>query len=376
MKLGILGHGVVGSGVTTILNSLNDEDIEVKKILVKDTTEVINNKMTTNSDYIFDDTEIDTIVECMGGIEPAHEYAVKALKAKRNFITSNKKMLAHNFSELITLAKQNKVKLLFEASVGGGIPWIDSLKRIKRVDEISKIEGIFNGTTNYILTKMHKENVSFKEVLKSAQDLGYAEANPSDDIDGFDVKYKVMISSLVSYDALIELDEIATFGIRNIDKEDIAYAKDNNCVFKLVGSSYKVKDKIIAYVIPKLVKEDSLLANVNLNDNALSVTSSYLGTATFIGQGAGSLPTAHAVVQNIIDLKDNNDTNYEANKVEIDNSYASTYYIHSKNIDLYSDIEANRINDNVIITNIVSLDELINITKNDEDFFVAEVVND
>lgn len=377
MKLGILGHGVVGSGVTSILNNLKNEEIEVKRILVKDEIEVINDKMTTNYQDIFNDEEIDTIVECMGGLEPAHKFAVEALTSKRNFITSNKKMFATFAKELFDLAKDNNVELMFEASVGGGIPWIDNINRVRSIDEISEIEGIFNGTTNYILTRMTNEGISFEEALRNAQELGYAEFDPTDDIDGYDVMYKIMISTIVSSDALINLEDITRFGIRNIDSKDIIYAKDNDYVIKLIGTSKKVDDKVVAYVIPKLIKKNNLFANINMNDNALSLVSTTLGRASFVGQGAGSLPTAHAVVQNIFDVKNKQAKMIELKEIEVDNSLEiKKFYIRSNDINLYESAVDSKIDDNSIITKNISLKELEDITKEDKEVFVMEVSDD
>ena len=377
MKLGILGHGVVGSGVTSILNDINKEDIEVKCILVKDESEILNDKMTINSADIYDDKEIDTIVECIGGLEPSHTFALNALKSNRNYITSNKKMFATYAKELIDIANKNNVKLLFEASVGGGIPWIDNIARVEKVDRISRIEGIFNGTTNYILTRMFNSNESFEAVLKKAQELGYAEFNVNDDIDGADTMYKIMISSIVAFDALIDLKDIAVFGIRNIDLKDIQYAKENNCTIKLIGVSELIDDGIIAYVVPKLAKNDDMLANINMNDNALSLTSSTLGKASFVGQGAGSLPTAHAVVQNILDIKENKDYMLNPIGCEIYNDkHIAKYYIRSANIDLYKGIKDIDIDSEAIMTKSINIKELKKITMEDEKGFVMEVEND
>ena len=377
MKLGILGHGVVGSGVTSILDDLKIEDIEVKHILVKDETEIVNEKMSTDSTNIYNDDEIDTIVECIGGLEPSHTFALNALKSKRNYITSNKKMFATFAKELIDASNDNDVKIFFEASVGGGIPWIENINRVKKIDKIQKIEGIFNGTTNYILTRMSDDEISFEEALKKARELGYAEFNASDDIDGYDVMYKIMISSIVAYDALINLIDITKYGIGNIDIKDIEYAKVNDGVIKLIGVSELVDNGIVAYVMPKLIKNGNMLSNIKMNDNALTLISNNLGKASFVGQGAGSLPTAHAVVQNILDIKERRDYKLNPQEYEIfNNKHIGKYYLRSTKIDLYKDIKEKEINSNTIITKMINLKELESITSNDESLFVMEVEND
>ena len=377
MKLGILGHGVVGSGVTSILESLNKENIEVKHILVKDESEVINDKMSTDSANIYNDDEIDTIVECIGGLEPSHTFALNALKSKRNYITSNKKMFATFAKELIDAANDNGVNLFFEASVGGGIPWIENINRVKRVDRIQQIEGIFNGTTNYILTRMSLGGETFEEALKKARELGYAEFDSSDDIEGYDVMYKIMISSIIAFDALLDLKDISRYGIGNIDIQDIEYAKANGGVIKLIGVSKLVEDGMVAYVMPKLVKNGNMLANINMNDNALTLISDNLGKASFVGQGAGSLPTAHAVVQNIFDALEKRDHRLDPKECEIHNDkHVAKYYIRSNRVDAYNEIKMKEISSNAIITKSINLKELECITNGDDSVFVMEVEDD
>jgi len=239
MKIGLLGHGVVGGGVSRIIDTGRSEEVkqlEVVKILVKDESECTDERCTTNADDILNDPEIDAVCECMGGLEPAHTFVKRALEAHKHAVTSNKKMLANYFDELLSIAEENGVQLLYEATAGGGIPWMANLRSIRRIDEVDRFRGIFNGTTNYMLSHMESEQADFDEMLEKAQSLGYAERDPSDDIDGFDVRYKVMLSAAAAFDAVIDPAEIITFGIRNIRKGDIAWANEHGKSVKLIGS--------------------------------------------------------------------------------------------------------------------------------------------
>ena len=196
MKIGLLGHGVVGGGVRKIIDegaTWEVRELEVVRILVKDEVEMTDPRTTMDPDDILNDPQIEVVAECMGGLEPAHTLAKKALQKGKHVVTSNKKMLATYCEDLFETARQNGVTVHYEASCGGGIPWMASLDRTRRVDDIDSFRGIFNGTTNYILSRMYSEGTDFAQMLKEAQKLGYAERDPSDDIDGHDVKYKVVL---------------------------------------------------------------------------------------------------------------------------------------------------------------------------------------
>ncbi len=380
MEIGLLGHGVVGSGVTKIINEQQINNLNIKKILVKDETEIQGNNFVLQADEILDDEDIDIVVECMGGIEPAYSYVKKALSNKKHVITSNKKMFAAKAIELLTIAKENNVSFKYEASCGGGIPWMSSLDRIKRIDEVKQFQGIFNGTTNYILSRMTNEAISFEEVLKEAQKLGYAERDPSDDIDGYDVRSKVLLSCLKAFDIVVNQENIITFGIRHISEKDIDYAKSVNCTIKLIGKGIHTNNKVIAYVMPTLLKNNSPLANIQLNFNAIESYSTTLGKACFIGQGAGSLPTAHAVVQDLIDITLGQDLSIgEVTSGVIDNSQQeNSYYIRSTDLTPFLTIIEKQIAEDVIITKPTSLIEVDKLIKQSKDaqLFVGEIAND
>ncbi len=378
IKVGLLGHGVVGSGVTDILDGL--DGVQVKSFLVKDLSESDDPRCTTDPSVILDDPEIDIVAECMGGIEPAASYVMRAIENGKHVVTSNKKMLASSAEKLFSLAKDKHVRVGFEATCGGGIPWMDNLARIRRIDEISAFHGIFNGTTNFILSRMTSSGASFAEMLKEAQRLGYAERDPKDDIEGYDVRYKVMLSGLAAFDALVDEEEIIMHGIKTITEEDVACAKAMGRVCKLVGSALKQEDTIGAMVMPVFLKNDDPLSAVSLNYNMLTSVSDTLGTASFYGQGAGSLPTAHAVVQDILDIA------YDVPVVErtmhvcrVDNQkYTSRYYIRTKKPVIFSAIIDHALSENSFVTKPVSLVEVEQFicTAEDESLFVAEVQGD
>lgn len=380
MKIGLLGHGVVGSGVRKIIDdSLTEEtkQLEVVRILVKDESEITDpSRMTTVADEVLNDPEIDVVVECMGGIEPARTFALQAMKNGKHFVTSNKKMLASCLEELFDCAKENNVTLHYEASCGGGIPWMANLDRTKRIDSIDSFRGIFNGTTNYILSNMFSEGKDFEEMLKNAQQLGYAEKDPTDDIDGYDVRYKVALSCVKAFEKCVKPEDISMYGIRHITTSDINYAKENGYVIKMIGKGNLVGDTLQANVMPVFVKKDDAFASIPLNFNAIESDSRTLGKAVYIGQGAGSLPTAHAVVQDIIDiLKNENSTIPAVEESKVDSSYESVFFIRCHDISVFEEVISQKVSDEVIITKKLSLNELNDLIgkSSDDSLFVGEI---
>lgn len=320
MKVGLLGFGTVGSGVYEILNN-SISGIEVTKVLDRDLTKL---PITTNNiNDIIDDKEIDIVVEAMGGIHPAYEYIIASLKSGKNVVTANKAVVAKYLEEFLKVAKENNVRFLFEASVGGGIPCLASIQKAKRIDKISRIYGILNGTSNFILDAMFKENKEFFDVLKTAQELGYAEADPSADIDGYDVLNKIVIASVLAYDFYIDREVFPVYSMRNISKDDISYLKKNNKMIKYIGESIVKNGKYEAFVMPNIFDITTQEATVPSNFNLVTIFGDTIGELKFYGQGAGKLPTANAIVQDILDIK----LNY------------SNYEIKCNNSLLYSDVE-------------------------------------
>ncbi|HAA63871.1 MAG TPA: homoserine dehydrogenase, partial [Thermoanaerobacter sp.] len=284
------------------------EKIEIKKILVKDPnkkrTPLAEGKITFDANDILEDEEIDVVVEVMGKEHPALEYIIKALKKGKHVVTANKEVIAVHGKELIKLATENKVSLLYEASVGGGIPIIRPLKQCLAANKIYEIKGILNGTTNYILTEMKEKGFDFEEVLKEAQQKGYAEADPTDDVEGFDAARKLAILSTLAFNKFILPEKIYTKGIKSISKADIKYAEELGYNVKLIAyAKIDEEDRLEAWVHPVMIKKDNPLNGVNGVFNAILVDGNAVGEVMFYGQGAGMMPTASAVVADIMDVK-------------------------------------------------------------------------
>lgn len=305
MNIAILGFGTVGTGVYKIIEKAKrqTQNLHVKHILIRKNKKPDLPEMTDDIDEILNDKDLDVVVEVLGGIEPAHQYILAALKHKKHVITANKAVIARYMDEFTKIAADNGVKFYFESSVGGGIPWIQGLERALRVDDVNKIQGIFNGTSNFILDQMKKTGKSFNDVLLQAQQLGYAEADPSADIDGLDVANKLCISVDIAYDIFVKpTDELPIFGIRNITGDDIAYFNQKGLTVKLMGKSHQRGNEFDYVVEPTLYHGDTLEANTTDNYNLISLHGETIGNLKFMGQGAGQLPTANAVIQDILDI--------------------------------------------------------------------------
>ncbi len=311
VNVAILGHGVVGSGVAEILINKPQkiaaavgEELNVKYILdLREFPELSYcDKFTKNFDEIVNDSSVKVVAEMMGGVNPAYDFVKRCLESGKSVVTSNKELVAKKGAELIKIAKEKNCNFLFEASVGGGIPVIRPLTQCLLANEICSIKGILNGTSNYILNKMITDHVSMETALKEAQELGYAEKDPSADIDGDDACRKICILATLAYGKHIYPDWVTTEGIRDITLDDVAYAHDYNCVIKLIGKVSKCDcGKIFISVAPTLVKKSDPISSVHGVFNAVTVTGDETGDVMFYGKGAGKAPTASAVVADIID---------------------------------------------------------------------------
>lgn len=270
---------------------------------------MVEGKITDKFEDIVEDEDISVIVEVMGGEEPALTYIREALKRGKNVVTANKEIISKYGKELLKISSANNVNLLFEASVGGGIPIIRPMKQCLSANEIVKIMGILNGTTNYILTQMTEKGESFKDALKEAQIEGYAESDPTDDIKGFDAARKTAILSSIGFNTRITPDQIYTEGIENINPVDIEYAREMGGVLKLIATCKKHEDNVEVSVTPVLLKNDHPLASVMGTFNAIMVEGNAVGRVMFYGLGAGKMPTASAVVADIMEaIKNKNGT--------------------------------------------------------------------
>ncbi len=311
IQVAIMGHGVVGSGVANIITTHKKklfeslgEEIYIKRIL--DLREFpdspLADRFTKDFNDILNDAEIRVVAEVMGGIHPAYDFTKELLKAGKSVVTSNKELVAAKGAELIEIAKNNNANFFFEASVGGGIPILRPLVQCLVANNVKEIAGILNGTTNFILSKMIDEGMEFDTALKLAQDLGFAERNPEADVEGHDACRKICILASLAYGKHIYPDNIHTEGITKISLRDVAYASEYKSVIKLIGDVKKLDNgKIDIYVAPMLIGEKSQLANISDEFNGIMVRGDCTDDVLFYGKGAGSLPTASAVVADIID---------------------------------------------------------------------------
>ena len=307
----IMGHGVVGSGVAEILLGHSQrmrerikEDITVKYILdIREFDSLpYSNLFTKNFDDILNDSEVKIVAEVMGGVNPAYEFTKKCLLAGKSVVSSNKELVAAKGDELLRIAEENNVNYLFEASVGGGIPIIRPMAQCLAANEINSVAGILNGTTNFILNKMIMDNMDFDSALKLAQDLGYAEKDPTADIEGHDACRKICILASLAFGHHVFPNEISTKGITDITLDDIEYANGFNCVIKLIGKAQRLSNgKITASVRPTLVSRENMLSGVNGVFNAVMVNGDQTGDVLFYGKGAGKEATASAVVADMLD---------------------------------------------------------------------------
>ncbi|MCM1083997.1 MAG: homoserine dehydrogenase [Clostridium sp.] len=342
VNIAVLGYGTVGSGVVEVINknhnSINKragKEINIKYVL--DLREFpgdpVMDILVHDYNIILNDPEIEIVVEVMGGINPALEFTKSALMAGKSVCTSNKELVAAHGAGLLKIAHEKGVNFLFEASVGGGIPIIRPLNQSLTADEFTEITGILNGTTNYILTKMADEGSDFDTVLKSAQEKGYAERNPEADVEGYDACRKIAILTSLAYGKQVDYEDIYTEGITKITEVDIDYAKKLGASIKLLGTSQMIDGKVYSMVAPFMIDEEHPLKNVNGVFNGIYIDGNMLGGTMFYGKGAGKLPTASAVVSDVIDAAKHQGTNimtiWEEEKLSLGDihSYKCNYFV-------------------------------------------------
>ena len=314
VKIALLGFGTVASGVPFLLKENGDKifqaaqsEIEVAKVLVKDEEEKArllaagnDFNFVTNIDQIIEDAEVSIVVELMGRIEPAKTFITRALQAGKHVVTANKDLLAVHGAELIAIAKEHGVALYYEAAVAGGIPILRTLVNSLAADKVTRVLGVVNGTSNFMMTKMVEEGWSYEDALAKAQELGYAESDPTNDVDGIDAAYKMVILSQFAFGMNIQFDQVGHKGIRNITPEDVAVAQSLGYVIKLVGSIEETPSGLSAEVTPTFLPKVHPLAGVNGVMNAVYVESIGIGESMYYGPGAGQKPTATSVVADII----------------------------------------------------------------------------
>lgn len=330
VNIAVMGYGTVGSGVVEVLNLNKNvitqragDEINIKYVLdLRDFPgDPIQEKIIHDFETIVNDPEIRIVVEVMGGIEPAYTFVKRCLEAGKSVATSNKALVAKHGAELLSIARERNINFLFEASVGGGIPIIRALNSSMTADVIEEITGILNGTTNYMLTKMFYEGADYDEVLKEAQDKGYAERNPEADVEGYDACRKIAILSSLISGQQVDFEDIYTEGITKVSRKDMMYAKEMGMTIKLLASSKRHGNHLHAIVSPALLGKEHPLYNVDDVFNAVFVRGNVLGDAMFYGSGAGKLPTASAVVADVVDevkhLHRNIMTMWKSEKLEL-----------------------------------------------------------
>lgn len=300
MKIGLCGFGVVGRGVYEITETR--DDMQVTKVLCLEDIKLPDAEAVRDFNEILKDEQIDTVVEAMGGLHPSYEFVRAAIEAGKNVVTSNKALVCTFYDELVPLAAAKGVKFRCTAAVGGGIGWLSELERSRRVQKINRVGGIMNGTCNYILDNMTRKGSDYGETLKQAQKLGYAEANPSTDVDGIDTWHKVILSSNIAFGISLDKQTVPVSGIRNITAADVENFTSHGMVCKLISTGKRTENGFSAYVQPTLVKAGEPEAAVPMNYNLITFVGETSDRMSFFGQGAGRYPTAYNVVQDLVDV--------------------------------------------------------------------------
>ena len=342
LKIGLIGLGTVGCGVYKTIQNI--DNVEIVKIAVKNinkprSVEVPREMLTDNPYDVVNDPSIDVVVELIGGVEPAYDYISTAIKNGKHIVTANKELLAKRGEELFILSEEYNRVVLYEAAIAGGIPIIMPIKTILAGNKINRIQAILNGTTNYILTKMDVDGASYEDVLKEAQELGYAETDPTGDVEGFDAAYKITTLSTIAFKKRIKIENVYREGITKIRKEDMAKANEFGYKIKLIATAtIDENDNADVRVHPMLVSKDSMLAHIDYVTNAVAISGHQIGNIVLSGPGAGEFPTASSVVGDILAIAaEFGRTDYmlpmmrcnhtsKANPVNIDNTY-NKYYI-------------------------------------------------
>ena len=359
MNIALLGLGTVGYGVYDFVRQR--EDMRIACAMSLKVPDDVTCPIVKDIQEIWADETIDTVVEVIGGLHPAYEWVKGSLEAGKNVITANKLLIAAHYRELVELAKEKGVALRCTAAAGGGIPWLTSLKRCAEQEPVIRISGIMNGTTNFILDTMHTTGGSFDAALKEAQRLGYAEFDPTDDLNGADIRRKLVISSNIAYGCVIDEKEVATEGIEHITGEDIAAFRSMGRICKLIAASRKLEDSIAAYIEPALVPPSMPESAIPTNYNLISLTGEHIGKQSFYGQGAGRYPTAYNVLQDCVDVSHGVRGFYTKclNEAHVNNSTVYRhYYVRTKGEDSWLKARTEKVLSCGVITEAVSVTEI------------------
>ena len=367
MKIGLLGFGVVGRGVYDII--AKRQDMTVAKVLCLEDITLPDAEVTRDFNSILNDPTIDTVVEAMGGLHPAYDFVRAAMEAGKNIVTSNKALVCTFYDELMPLAKEKGLKFRCTAAVGGGIGWLSELERARRVQNLLQVGGIMNGTCNYILDNMTRKGLDYSEALSQAQKLGYAEANPSTDVDGIDTWHKVILSSNIAFGVTLDKVSVPVAGIRNIKAEDVENFKAHGLVCKLISTGMRTDNGYSVYVQPTLVADGEPEAAVPMNYNLITFIGDTSERMSFYGQGAGRYPTAYNVVQDCVDLLEGKGFYAPyGEKVAACNDGKLTYYVRGN---WQGEVAQNW--GNAVVTKPVAVSEIHAWLKENPDAFIAAI---
>ncbi len=371
MRIGLLGFGVVGKGLYDL--TANRDDMNIVKVVCLEDVQLPDAEVTKNFQDVLNDDSIDTVVEAMGGLHPAYEFVRAALEAGKHIVTSNKALVATFYDELIPLAQEKGVCFRCTAAVGGGISWLSELERTRRTQTVEAVGGIMNGTCNYILDSMTRLGQDYAEALAQAQKLGYAEANPTTDVEGIDTWHKVILSSNIGFGVSLIPETVPVCGISKIKASDVENFKAHGLVCKLISTGKCQDGKISAYVQPTLVAQGQPEAAVPSNYNLITLIGSASGRMSFFGQGAGRYPTAHNVIQDCADVLAGKGfyTPYGP-KVAANNEDQLSYYV-SGVCDSWLEANKQEAWGNAIVTKPVSVTEMHSWLKNNPDAFIAAI---
>ena len=371
MKIALLGFGVVGRGLYDLTLSRND--MQVAYVMCLEDVTLPGVTVTRNISDILSDDSVDTVVEAMGGLHPAWDFVKAAIEAGKNVVTSNKALVATFYDELLPLVQEKKVLFRCTAAVGGGICWLSELERVRRCETVVSLGGIMNGTCNYILDSMTSKGLDYSEALRQAQALGYAEANPSTDVDGIDTWHKLVISANVAWGVSLDKATVPVSGIASIQACDIEQFKAHGLVCKLISTGICKDGVISAFVNPTLVSAASLEANVPLNYNLISFEGASCGPMKLYGQGAGRYPTAYNVLQDCVDLTlGKGYYSVCQGPAEAVNSLERSFYVRGCSDSWLDSVTAEHWGEGVV-TKPVSVDEMHRWLKNHPNVFMAAI---
>ena len=369
MKIGLLGFGVVGRGVYDI--TAQRDDMQVAKVICLEDIQLPDAEVTRDINSILTDSSIDTVVEAMGGLHPAYEFVRAAIEAGKNVVTSNKALMATFYDDLIPLAKEKGVLLRCTAAVGGGIGWLSELERARRSQKLQQVGGIMNGICNYILDSMTRLGLGYDEALRQAQSLGYAEANPTTDVEGIDTWHKILLSSNIAFGISAEPDSVPKAGISRITAADVANFADHGYVCKLVSTGIYEDGKLSAFVQPTLFTNGEPEAAVPANYNLITLIGEFSGRMSFFGQGAGRYPTAYNVVQDCADiLAGKGFYSPYGGKVAADNTVTRQYYVRGGQDSWIAELTQEHWGE-AVITKPVAVDAMHKWLKDNPDAFIA-----